>query len=198
MSLDMYRKKRDFEKSAEPVGRKKAVHGALLYVVQKHAASHLHYDLRLQLGGVLKSWAIPKGPSLNPQVRRLAVEVEDHPIEYGTFEGTIPKGQYGGGTVMLWDKGHWEPQEGDPEKAFREGNMTILLKGKRLKGLWKLIRTPMGPKTWLLLKLDDKYASHAEEITDKAQTSIYSDRSMDEIAANKKPKDKRKASLLTR
>lgn len=196
MTLDTYHQKRDFKKTPEPFGKKKATYPHLLYVIQKHAASHLHYDLRLQFNGVLKSWAIPKGPSLDPNTKRLAVEVEDHPIEYGTFEGIIPKGQYGGGTVMLWDKGEWEPQDDDPEKAFRAGNVTFLLKGKRLKGLWKLIRTNMGPKSWLLLKLEDKYARDENEynVTEAEQRSIATNRTMDAIAGHKKISTKLKKS----
>src|ERR1700722_18471079 len=152
MKLKIYRQKRNFKKTPEPSGKSKLKSiSSYSFTVQKHAASHLHYDFRLELDGVLKSWAVPKGPCLDPTVKRLAMHVEDHPIEYGTFEGIIPKGEYGGGTVMLWDQGEWEP-EGDAKQAYQKGNLTFKLKGKKLKGLWKLIRTNMNPKSWLLFK----------------------------------------------
>src|SRR5690348_12514521 len=153
--LSEYRRKRDFAKTREPAGgattsksapRKKRA-PALHFVVQKHAASHLHYDLRLELDGVMKSWAVPKGPSLDPSIKRLAMEVEDHPIEYNTFEGTIPEGEYGGGTVMLWDRGTYTYGGSDPDpleglrNGFRKGDFKFILQGKRLKGSWVLVRT---------------------------------------------------------
>ncbi|MCL7487021.1 MAG: hypothetical protein M8357_02460 [Desulfobulbaceae bacterium] len=122
MGLKNYQRKRDFSRTGEPRGRGDAGRGGNLFVVQKHAATRLHYDLRLEFDGVLKSWAVPKGPSLDPAVKRLAVQVEDHPLEYGAFEGTIPKGEYGSGTVMLWDRGIWEP-EGDPEQDLARGKL---------------------------------------------------------------------------
>src|ERR1700744_3057570 len=129
MSLKQYHKKRDFSKSSEPEG--KATHkSSRLFVVQKHAASHLHYDFRIELRGVLKSWAVPKGPSLDPQVKRLAIQVEDHPLEYGNFEEIIPKGQYGGGSVMLWDKGSWEPLDKNPYQAYEKGHLRFNLHGE--------------------------------------------------------------------
>jgi bifunctional non-homologous end joining protein LigD len=131
MPLAEYRRKRDFKQTAEPRGKRAASRGRL-YVIQKHDASHLHYDFRLELDGVLKSWAVPKGPSLDPAQKRLAVHVEDHPVEYGSFEGTIPEGQYGGGTVLLWDKGYWEPI-GDPDEGYRQGKLKFRLHGKKLK-----------------------------------------------------------------
>ena len=131
MALEEYQKKRDFRKTSEPAGavrrRKKGEPAALSFVVQKHAATRLHYDFRLELGGVLLSWAIPKGPSLDPGEKRLAVHVEDHPIEYGGFEGVIPRGQYGGGTVLLWDRGSWTPLDPDPEAAYRKGSLKFRL-----------------------------------------------------------------------
>src|SRR6202162_2090078 len=126
MSLALYKKKRSFTKTSEPSGDKAKTSSSLRFVVQQHAASHLHYDFRLELDGVMKSWAVPKGPSYDPSVRRLAMEVEDHPIEYNTFEGTIPKGEYGGGTVMIWDRGRWHP-EGDPHKDYQKGHLTFVL-----------------------------------------------------------------------
>src|SRR6186713_2133687 len=138
--LAKYRAKRDFSKTAEPSGNAKVkASKALRFVVQKHAASHLHYDLRLELDGVFKSWAVTKGPSLDPHDKRLAVEVEDHPLAYGDFEGTIPKGEYGGGTVMLWDRGYWEPEPGKTiEQALKHGHLSFTFHGKRLKGAYHL------------------------------------------------------------
>src|SRR4249919_2408904 len=131
--LDEYRRKRDFRKTPEPHGKRAAQpRGKLSFVVQKHDASHLHYDFRLEWDGVLKSWAVPKGPDLNPANKRLAMQVEDHPLEYGDFEGTIPQGEYGGGTVMLWDQGAWEPV-GDAAKGLREGHLKFTLHGQKLK-----------------------------------------------------------------
>src|ERR1041385_1790739 len=143
MALEQYQKKRDFRQTPEPAGtvrrRKKAAAAGLSFVVQKHAARRLHYDFRLELGGVLKSWAIPKGPSLDPGEKRLAVHVEDHPLEYGSFEGEIPQGEYGGGTVVIWDRGQWIPR-GDPEASYREGKLKFELRGKKLRGGWVLVR----------------------------------------------------------
>src|SRR3978361_1841921 len=138
MGLTEYKKKRNFKVPSEPAGNAKAQTGSL-YVIQKHAASRLHYDFRLELEGTLKSWAVPKGPSLDPADKRLAVHVEDHPFEYGSFEGTIPEGQYGGGAVMLWDERTWEPV-GDPSSGYRNGRLTFILHGKRWKGEWHLVR----------------------------------------------------------
>src|SRR6476661_7115090 len=139
-SLTTYRAKRDFQQTAEPSG-KAAVPAApqLRFVIQRHDATRLHYDLRLELDGVFKSWAVTKGPSLDPKVKRLAVEVEDHPLDYGDFEGTIPKGQYGGGTVMVWDRGYWAPLgEESPEQQLRKGDLKFVLVGDKLEGSWVL------------------------------------------------------------
>src|SRR5215211_5075367 len=138
--LSAYNAKRDFRQTAEPRGRPAAGAGNS-FVIQKHAASRLHYDFRLELDGVLKSWAVTRGPSLDPGEKRLAVRVEDHPLDYGGFEGTIPKGEYGGGTVMLWDRGTWTP-EGDPHEGLRKGKLSFTLHGERLKGGFALIRMP--------------------------------------------------------
>jgi bifunctional non-homologous end joining protein LigD len=184
MSLRKYIKKRNFNITKEPSPKKlKPVQQNApekLYVIQKHAASHLHYDLRLEMQGVLKSWAVPKGPSLDPKVKHLAIEVEDHPIEYGTFEGTIPKGEYGGGTVILWDKGSWECH-GNFNASYKKGDITFEIKGIKLQGLWKLIRikSKNGDKktNWLFFKLKDKYAETDHDILEKMPNSILGKKS---------------------
>ncbi len=188
--LSTYRKKRDFEKTAEPSGNTPVKPSKQRrFVIQKHDASHLHYDLRLELGGVFKSWAVTRGPSLDPHDKRLAVEVEDHPLDYGDFEGTIPKGQYGGGTVQLWDRGYWESD--DPEKGFRKGDLKFTLHGDKLHGSWVLVRMRHdrngGKRTnWLLIKHHDEYAREgkANDILE-ADRSVASGRSMEQIAAGK-------------
>src|SRR3984893_4678814 len=142
--LTEYRRKRDFAKTREPSGEEsapKSSEGRLRFVIQKHAASQLHFDLRLELDGVMKSWAVPKGPSLDPSVKRLAMQVEDHPIDYAKFEGVIPEGEYGGGTVMVWDYGTYEPEDTDDvSAAIRKGELKFSLNGKKLKGSWGLVR----------------------------------------------------------
>ncbi|WP_287007961.1 DNA polymerase ligase N-terminal domain-containing protein [Legionella sp.] len=155
MSLDSYHKKRNFKKTREPKGQVHSTKNSL-FVIQKHAASHLHYDFRLELEGVLKSWAVPKGPCLDSKVKRLAIHVEDHPIEYGTFEGIIPKGEYGGGTVMLWDEGQWHSLDDDAVKAYQKGHLRFELIAKKLQGRWDLIR--FKEKEWFLIKYKDQYA----------------------------------------
>jgi len=187
MTLKKYHQKRNFSKTPEPVG-KLGKKSKFTYMIQKHAASHLHYDFRLELDGVLKSWAVPKGPSLDPSVKRLAVHVEDHPIEYASFEGIIPKGQYGGGTVMLWDQGSWQPLDEDVARAYKKGDLKFRLNGEKLKGDWKLIQIKKDPKNWLLIKATDDYARPETkfDITKKEDLSVKSGRSMEEIAANKK------------
>ena len=163
MALDDYRKKRDFTKSPEPTGdagpKKKQVGAPLFFCVQKHLASHLHYDLRLEWNGVLLSWAVPKGPSIDSRDKRLAMHVEDHPLEYGTFEGVIPEG-YGAGIVMLWDVGTWEPDV-DVDAAFRKGDLKFRLNGYKLKGSWVLVKTHGfggAPNSWLLIKHKDDWS----------------------------------------
>jgi bifunctional non-homologous end joining protein LigD len=194
-SLSPYRAKRDFRKSAEPRGR---VAGRkperLHFVVQKHDATRLHYDFRLELDGVLKSWAVTKGPSNDPTDKRLAVEVEDHPLDYGDFEGTIPKGHYGGGTVMLWDQGTWIPEgEKPPEQALADGELKFTLKGDRLQGSWVLVRMKPRAKekknNWLLIKHRDDYAveGHGDVLLDETD-SIKTGRSMKQIAEGVSPK----------
>jgi len=192
VALDDYRKKRDFTKSPEPAGaatppRKKAG-GPLFFCVQKHLASHLHYDLRLEWNGVLLSWAVPKGPSLDPRDKRLAMHVEDHPVEYGTFEGVIPEG-YGAGIVMLWDVGTWEP-EGDVDAAFRKGDLKFRLSGYKLKGSWVLVKTHGfggAPNSWLLIKHKDEWAGPID-ITTFAPLSVKTpDADFAEILQGKTP-----------
>ncbi|RJQ65504.1 MAG: DNA ligase D [Desulfobacteraceae bacterium] len=188
MGLKEYRRKRHFDRTTEPKGEAKSSTSGRLYVVQKHAASRLHYDFRLEMDGVLKSWAVPKGPSLNPSDKHLAVHVEDHPIEYGGFEGIIPANEYGGGTVMVWDKGHWEP-EGDPQKGYEQGDLKFRLMGEKLKGLWVLVRMTKNSgeegKNWLLIKKKDEYARTKTRILDEEPLSAASGRSMDEIAGDR-------------
>jgi bifunctional non-homologous end joining protein LigD len=186
MSLRLYHAKRNFEQTPEPVGKIAPSPKKLSFVVQKHAASHLHYDFRLEMQGVLKSWAVPKGPSLDPAVKRLAIEVEDHPLEYGKFEGIIPKKQYGAGVVMLWDKGNYQLSHNNPVNAYQKGDLTFTLKGKKLKGIWKLIRIKNRPKQWLLIKVQDTYAQPIEkvDITASASKSILTHRTLEEIEAD--------------
>jgi bifunctional non-homologous end joining protein LigD len=189
--LSRYRAKRDFSKTAEPEGAEKTKpSNRLRFVVQKHAASRLHYDFRLELDGVFKSWAVTRGPSLDPHDRRLAVEVEDHPLDYGDFEGTIPKGQYGGGTVMLWDRGYWAPEPGtDAHEGLKTGDLKIVLEGERLKGGFVLVRMKRreGEKadSWLLIKHHDGYSveGDGERLIEAQTTSVASGSSMEEIAA---------------
>jgi bifunctional non-homologous end joining protein LigD len=183
MGLQRYREKRDFAVTPEPKGQKRPQKG-FSYVIQKHAASHLHYDFRLELDGVLLSWAVPKGPSLDPQIRRLAMQTEDHPVEYGSFEGTIPQGEYGGGTVMVWDYGSWEPQ-GDARKAYEKGHLRFALHGKKLRGVWHLVRTskPTEEKRqWLLFKSKDDEARSDGSIVEEETESAQTGRTMEEIA----------------
>jgi bifunctional non-homologous end joining protein LigD len=192
-ALERYQAKRDFTRTAEPRGSAPKASGTeLRYLIQKHAARRLHYDFRLELDGTLKSWAVTKGPSLNPADKRLAVHVEDHPLEYGSFEGTIPQGQYGGGTVMLWDEGTWEPI-GDAAKAYSKGRLSFILNGKRLKGEWHLVRMGSRAKdgkrdNWLLIKSRDRYANedNGDRALERYQKSAASNRSMEAIAKGKK------------
>ena len=188
--LATYIAKRDFRKTAEPAGQVRRAAGNI-FMVQKHAATRLHFDFRLELDGVLKSWAVTRGPSLDPEDKRLAVRTEDHPMDYATFEGTIPKGQYGGGTVMLWDQGTWEPIAGkDPRKTLVEGHLHFLLHGKRMKGEWLLVR--MKPRAgekhenWLLRKIEDEFSGGSGDLVDREITSVTTGRTMAEIAEGKK------------
>jgi bifunctional non-homologous end joining protein LigD len=188
MPLEKYRAKRDFEVSPEPKGhsKNKGTGASLSFVVQKHQATRLHYDFRLEWNGVLASWAVPKGPSLDPSVKRLAMQVEDHPIEYGSFEGVIPAGQYGGGTVMIWDQGTWEP-ELDVDTGLRYGELKFSLHGKKLRGSWALIRTKgmrgsSDRSSWLLIKHRDQYATEVD-ITSAKPRSVISRKRMAQIAS---------------
>lgn len=180
-ALNEYKRKRNFHASPEPQGKKHS-HSSHIYVIQKHAARRLHYDLRLEWDGALKSWAVPKGPSLDPSIKRLAVHVEDHPIEYADFEGNIPKGNYGAGSVIVWDNGTWEPQDDNIRSAYKKGKITFLINGKKLKGLWKLIRIQADPKNWLLMKVKDKYSKSNFEITDKQKLSVKTHHSIEKVA----------------
>ena len=187
MALETYRRKRDFKTTAEPRGKKVAARKGNSYVIQKHAARRLHYDLRLELDGVLKSWAVTRGPSLVPGEKRLAVHVEDHPLEYGEFEGTIPKGEYGGGTVIVWDRGRWKPI-GDPHKGYAKGHLEFELDGEKLHGRWHLVRMAGKPRekreNWLLIKGDDAAARTADaaDILEERPESVKTGRVVDEVA----------------
>jgi bifunctional non-homologous end joining protein LigD len=191
--LAHYAAKRDFARTPEPRWRPMATRGDA-YLIQKHAARRLHYDFRLELDGVLKSWAVTRGPSLDPADRRLAVHVEDHPLAYGDFEGVIPQGQYGGGTVMIWDRGTWDPV-GDPHAGYEAGKLKFILNGKRLKGGWMLVRmrgraAQEGRDNWLLIKENDRHAraGAGDALMARATTSVVSGRKMDQIAGAKAPK----------
>ena len=189
LDIETYNKKRDFTKTKEPRGRKLKGKGDS-FVVQKHDASHLHWDFRLEMDGVLWSWAVPKGPSLDPNEKRLAMRTEDHPLDYGDFEGTIPAGEYGGGTVMLWDHGRWIPHpDKDPRKTIEEGHLHFTLEGERMKGEWVMFRLKPRPgdrrETWMLKKVTDEYANaeDGDELVDEAVTSVTTGRTMAEIAS---------------
>jgi bifunctional non-homologous end joining protein LigD len=179
--LNDYKQKRRFGRTPEPKGEKRRSATGRVFVVQKHRASHLHYDFRLEDRGVLKSWAIPKGPSLDPAVKRLAMAVEDHPLDYAEFEGVIPEGEYGGGTVMLWDRGDYQPEGiDDVEAAMRKGDFKFVLNGSKLKGSWVMVRTRNNQ--WLLIKHRDGHAS-TEDVTVSQPTSVATGRTLAEIAA---------------
>ncbi|MGH7230726.1 MAG: DNA polymerase ligase N-terminal domain-containing protein [Nitrospiraceae bacterium] len=179
-ALEEYKKKRDFKQTSEPAPMKKDSSSGRLFVIQKHCASRLHYDLRLEDGGVLKSWAVPKGPSLDPSVKRLAMAVEDHPVDYADFEGIIPEGEYGGGTVMVWDRGTYQAEgTDDVAGALRKGELKLTLNGEKLKGSWVLVRT--RDRQWLLIKHRDRYASK-NDITTANPASIVTGRLLADIA----------------
>ncbi len=191
MSLSLYNKKRHFNVTSEPKGKEKSSKGSLRFVVQKHDASHVHYDFRLEMDGVLKSWAVPKGPSLNPADKRLAMMVEDHPFDYRNFEGIIPAGNYGGGTVIVWDEGTYEPLEDEGLsrkeqeklllKQLYSGNLKIVLHGKKLKGEFALFQMKgRGERSWILVKKKDDYASE-EDVTEQNQ-SVKSGKTIAQVA----------------
>ena len=203
--LAEYKKKRDFTKTAEPAGRavRSRSKRRLQFVVQKHDATNLHFDLRLELDGVMKSWAVPKGPSYDPKAKRLAMEVEDHPIEYNKFEGTIPEGEYGAGTVMLWDRGTYEAEDGGGVESLREGyergDLKIVLHGERLQGAWVLVRMKRpGRPQWLLIKHRDAFAQVDLDVAKEITTSVTTNRTMDEIAEGVSSRSKRSKSPTPR
>ena len=187
MTLKEYTKKRHFNVSPEPSGEAAPAQKqeTLIFVVQKHRATALHYDFRLEWNGVLLSWAVPKGPSLDSSVKRLAMQVEDHPVEYASFEGVIPEGEYGGGTVMVWDEGTWTPESPDVNAALAKGDLKFSLHGKKLKGSWVLVRThgwgSSSGKSWLLIKHRDQYTS-TKDIAIEKPRSIISNKLLAQIA----------------
>ena len=187
MSLVKYKEKRNFKETTEPKGGG-SKNAQLIFVIQKHHASRLHYDFRLEMNGVLKSWAVPKGPSTEPSTKRLAMHVEDHPFDYKDFEGIIPEGNYGAGTVIIWDQGTYEPlekiegkkaQEKHLLRQLKEGSLKVILHGKKLKGEWALVHTTQAENSWLLIKHRDKYASEAD-ITEKAK-SVVSGKTLEQL-----------------
>jgi bifunctional non-homologous end joining protein LigD len=193
MALEEYKRKRDFTKTPEPEGTVAAKQKERFFCVQKHLASHLHYDFRLEHNGVLLSWAVPKGPSLDPKTKRLAMKVEDHPVAYGEFEGVIPEG-YGAGIVMLWDRGTWTPEVDDIDAALKKGDLKFTLNGYKLKGSWVLVRTGGrypgarggGDRSWLLIKHRDDWAGDVD-ITEFAPLSVKSNGDFEDILAEDTP-----------
>ena len=193
MALEEYQRKRDFKKTPEPEGVVVKARGERFFSVQKHLASHLHYDLRLEHNGVLLSWAVPKGPSLDPKTKRLAMQTEDHPYAYGEFEGVIPEG-YGAGIVMLWDKGTWTPEQDDVDAALKKGDLKFTLDGYKLKGSWVLVKTSGryagsrggGERSWLLIKHKDDWAGDVD-IAEFAPRSVKSDGDFEDILAEDNP-----------
>lgn len=188
--LAAYNAKRDFTRTGEPSGKKASSRTGNLFIVQKHDATRLHWDFRIEVDGVLKSWAVTRGPSPDPEDKRLAVQTEDHPLSYAEFEGTIPEGEYGGGTVMLWDRGTWEPIEGKSAKDLLDGHLHFRLAGERMKGEWLLIRLKKRGnekrENWLLRKIDDAFAAQGDLLVERALTSVLTGRTMAEIAADKR------------
>ncbi len=182
--LKEYREKRDFEKTGEPAGQPEAgSNGSLRFVVQKHAARRLHYDLRLEMEGVLRSWAIPRGPSLDPSEKRLAVHTEDHPLEYLHFEGVIPAGEYGAGNMIVWDRGSYQcvGKEIHPVRAWHQGMLDLQLFGEKLQGYWILVKIKDSPTDWLLIKKDDPYADPLRDVLEEMPESVLSGLEVDEL-----------------
>src|SRR5687767_10253522 len=199
MGLDRYHEKRDFSKTPEPKGKRGERSSRLSFVVQKHAASRLHYDFRLEFDGVLKSWAVPKGPSLDPHDKRLAVHVEDHPLDYASFEGVIPKGQYGAGPVIVWDRGTWAPEseagqpigdrddaEREAQKGLAQGKLSIQLTGTKLRGSWTLVKIQKSQKDWLLIKHRDEYSREGVDVLEKDR-SVLSGTTIDQLRLGRRP-----------
>ena len=189
--LKKYRSMRDFGDTPEPSGGKPKKSRLPIFVIQKHAASHLHYDFRLEMEGVLKSWAIPKGPSYDPAVKRLAMMTEDHPYDYAAFEGVIPAGNYGGGNVIIWDNGTWELTEpDDPVRGVRSGKLAFRMYGKKMFGEWALVKIKGRPGSkgneWLLLKHRDEFANADVDVTEVAPRSVVSDLTVEEIGGSKR------------
>ena len=204
--LKKYRQMRDFGATPEPSGGKPKKAKLPIFVIQKHQASHLHYDFRLEMEGVLKSWAVPKGPSYDPTVKRLAMMTEDHPYDYASFEGVIPEGNYGAGNVIIWDNGTWEFIEpgDDPVKALQQGKLTFRMYGKKMFGEWALVkirgRSPKGNE-WLLLKHRDEFANDKIDVTEVAPQSVVSNRTIEDVDASRtwqsnRPASSRKAPTL--
>jgi bifunctional non-homologous end joining protein LigD len=182
MDLSKYNQKRDFDSTTEPKGEIFKSKNELIFVVQKHAASHLHYDFRLEMDGVLKSWVIPKGPSMNPQDKRLAIMVEDHPYAYKDFEGTIPEGNYGAGTVIVWDNGTYTLDDENTKESIKKGHLGFVLNGKKLKGEFALVRLKIRQKNaWLLIKKEDQYASKTDVL--KKNKSVISALTLEKMGA---------------
>ena len=193
-SLKDYNEKRDFSSTPEPSGELGKDGEGHIFVIQKHDASNLHYDLRLEADGVLKSWAVPKGPSMDPKVKRLAVPTEDHPMAYADFEGVIPEGHYGAGTVIVWDSGVFENTKGEDvnfSENLEEGHATISLKGSKLVGNFALLKTKRGGKRpqWLFFKMKDDYAKPGSDITKEMPNSSKTGRSLEEVEAEEEPSD---------
>jgi bifunctional non-homologous end joining protein LigD len=192
MSLTAYRKKRSFKQTPEPEGKETGSPNELQFVVQKHAATQLHYDFRLELGGVLKSWAVPKGPSMNPADKRLAMVVEDHPYDYKDFEGNIPAGNYGAGNVIVWDNGTYHPINAEDKKdeeklllaGLKKGHISFILEGKKLKGEFSLVKLKTKqPNAWLLIKKDDKYATEKDVL--EKNKSVISNATLESLIKKK-------------
>jgi bifunctional non-homologous end joining protein LigD len=210
-SLEKYQQKRDFEKTPEPgPERRQSNDAALTFVIQKHSATRLHYDLRLEFDGVLKSWAVPKGPSLNPEDKRLAMLVEDHPLDYASFEGIIPKGEYGAGQVIVWDHGTYWPDEGDEppkdrseaeeqmRRGLEKGKISVLLRGQKLRGSWALVKIARGKNEWLMIKHKDEFADPARDVATEDR-SVVNGLTIEDLKAGRRPDPtKQRVAVATR